>query len=126
MITKAEIRAKVIAVRPINFFDWELLVLIKDVHYTQKHRITNEITTGKVILDDFTQKAVFDVIVSNYDKTSILSRVKHLFYGDIINFSIVNEGSYYLIVSLYEEKNESCLVNYLDMFVAKYGKEDKL
>ena len=123
MVINANIRAKVLAVRPSDDFDCMLIVLIQKIAYMQKS-FTNEITTGKVQFDDFFYKAIFDVEVSKDNMQSMKSRIMHLVPGDIINFSVEREIAHYRFVSLRVEDEQPCLYNYIDSVVTKFGIND--
>lgn len=120
MVTKAKIKAKVLAVRPDCTHDWRLIVLIKRIDYTW--RDINGDKNGKVTFAHFHHKAIFDIVPCNSGE--IKQKISTLVYGDVINFSVIKDGGIYRFLSLEVENEQPCANNCLDSIVEQYGYND--
>ena len=122
MVQDVDIKAKVLKVHPKGNNEWVLLVLIKELFYTRigpqdkKH-------TGKVVFDDFHQKAKFNIIIPNFGTRMFEAKLFELVYGDVINFSLTNGIAFWVLSSL-ELGKEECLDNSLEALIMSYGQED--
>ena len=88
-VTKATIKAKVLETASIGNGVVALHVLIKEIEYDAVNDITGK--SGKIILDDFSERGVF--YVHDWQMNDTLVYKASLFVrDDIIVFSIVNNG----------------------------------
>ena len=122
-VIKAQIRAKVVAVRNyvMSTTDLILIVLIKEMSYTKQDIAYNTIKTGNVRFVDFYHKAKFYIVKDAITQ----AKVRKLIAGDIINFSVAREKNevFYRFLSLDVENEKKCATN-LDEIVDQYGRDD--
>ncbi len=120
-VIKAQIRAKVVAVRNYWTTDLILIVLIKEMFYTKQNITSKTIKTGNVRFVDFYHKAKFYIVKDAITE----AKVRQLVAGDIINFSVAREKNevYYRFLSLDVENEKKCATD-LDEIVDQFGQDD--
>ena len=121
MVTSAEIRAKVCSVKPIDRFEWELIVLIKEISYTQKQQSSKNTQKGKVMFNDFYHKTTFNFNPDITDDRYLETKISRLTNGDIINFSVEKSEQDYRFLSLEVENETPFGKDDLKYIVEKYG-----